>query len=228
MTITRTENTSLRKDVETTGVDSHALPGAEPLLRFARPPNAVEVCVDDPSALFETGPSATYPHSGPVLSKGLSSFLIDSARERRSRARVPVTITFRSPPLGAEKEDSIRARMSSYFTNEIELVELERRVNRSEGWGSLGFAIPFVILAGIGAGLLYASVGSAGTVSFGELAYATFVIIIWVMLWDPIEKLLFDPYFLRLRIHALRKLATAEVTFAYIPPSPAAPTPGSV
>jgi hypothetical protein len=51
------------------------------------------------------------------------------------------------------------------------------------------------------------------------------VVVIWMMVWDPLEKLLFDSYFIRLRIRALLKLSGAEVLFAYSPvPMPAAAT----
>ena len=118
--------------------------------------------------------------------------------------------------------------MSSYFTNEAELAALEQRVNRTEGWGSLRFAIPLVLFAALIAGLLSTNPAVlGGSTYFTAIAYLVFITIVWVMLWGPIEKLLFDSYFLRLRIHALQKLAAATITLGVGPP-PAAPAARAV
>ena len=97
-------------------------------------------------------------------------------------------------------------------------------MNRTEGWGSLRFAIPLVLFAALIAGLLSTNPSAlGGSTYFTAIAYLVFITIVWVMLWGPIEKLLFDSYFIRLRIHALEKLAGAKVSFR-IGPAPAATT----
>ena len=44
--------------------------------------------------------------------------------------------------------------------------------------------------------------------------YLGFITIVWVLLWDPIEKLLFDAYRLKSRIVALEKLGRASIQFS--------------
>jgi hypothetical protein len=227
MTVAFAVSGPLTKDRPSSSIGKDVLQSGEPIVHFARSPGRVEIELKDPGSLFDLTASVAYPHSGPMLNNAVAAFLVDSARERRQRPQVSVNITFQTPPLGAEEEASIRAKMSHYFANEIELVELEKRVNRTEGFGSLRYALSLVLLAGLGLGVLYlyAGLGTSEVVSLGELAYLTLVIIIWVMLWDPIEKLLYDPYFFRLRIRALHKLSKAEVTFAYRSTSKGAPEP---
>ena len=82
--------------------------------------------------------------------------------------------------------------------------------------GSLRFATPLVLLAGLVAGLLYVQLGTIDASDlFLALAYLIFITIVWVLLWDPAEKLLFDSYLLRLQYRALHKLAAAKIVFVY-------------
>jgi len=67
------------------------------------------------------------------------------------------------------------------------------------------------------------NLGTSSAVDYlTALAYLVFITIVWVMLWDPIEKLLFDSYFIRLQSRALHKLAAAKIAFVY-GSTPAAP-----
>jgi hypothetical protein len=82
--------------------------------------------------------------------------------------------------------------------------------------GSLRYAAPLVAVALLVMGLLYSQVGAlSGTGYLIALTYLVFATIVWVMLWDPVEVLLFDSYFIRSRIRALRVLASAAVEFTY-------------
>ena len=191
-------------------------------------PGRVKLELSDVDALFDSTDTPSFPHSGPMVNKSVAKFLVDSARENRSMETVEVAITFRSAALPPADEGRVRSSMSSYFTNEAELAALEQRVNRTEGWGSLRFAIPLVLFAALIAGLLSTNPAVlGGSTYFTAIAYLVFITIVWVMLWGPIEKLLFDSYFLRLRIHALQKLAAATITLGVGPP-PAAPAARAV
>lgn len=185
-------------------------------MHFATSPGKVEVEAKDLDGLFDRTAAPTYPHTGPMLNRTVAKFLVDSVREQRRTPEVEVTVTFRCPPLPAEEEASSRAQMSSFFSNEAELAALDLRVNRTEGLGSLRFAVPLVVVAGLVAGALYVNLGTSSAVDYlTALAYLVFITVVWVMLWDPIEKLLFDSYFIRLQHRALRKLAAAKVAFSY-------------
>jgi len=123
-----------------------------------------------------------------------------------------------SPPLAPAEEADVRARISRFFTTERELAELDRHVNRTEGLASLRFALPVVLLAVLVIGVFYSEVGALNAEGYvAALVYLFFVVVVWVMLWDPIEVLLFNSFFLRMKILALRKLAEAEVRFVYSP-----------
>jgi hypothetical protein len=176
------------------------------------------VNLKDLDALFDRTAPTRYPHTGPVVNRSLEDVLIDSVREQRRVAEVSVTVTLRTEPLSAEEETAARAQLGSFFANEAELASLELRVNRTEGLGSLRYAIPLILLAGLVAGILYTNIWNGGSADLLlALPYLVFITIVWVMLWDPLEKLLFDSYFIRLRIRALEKLSRARVTFQYRP-----------
>ena len=199
------------------------LPDEEPVVKFGSSPGRVELELPDLDALLDPSTPPTYPHSGPMVNRAVAKFLVDSVRENRSMETIELTIAVRTGALRPDEEGRVRSWMSHYFTNEVELAALEQRVNRTEGWGSLRFAIPLVLFAALIAGLLSTNPSAlGGSTYFTAIAYLVFITIVWVMLWGPIEKLLFDSYFIRLRIHALRKLAAAKVVFRS-GPLPAAP-----
>ncbi len=200
-------NSDVKPDVEL---------GGEPVVHLVRSPGEIEVQLKDLGALLDRTTPPTYPHTGPMVNKAVAKFLADSVREQRRTSHVEVTVTFQAPPLGAEEEANAQAQMRSFFANEAELAGLDVRVNRTEGLGSLRFATPLVLLAGLVAGLLYVQLGTIDASDlFLALAYLIFITIVWVLLWDPAEKLLFDSYFLRLQYRALHKLAAAKIVFVY-------------
>jgi hypothetical protein len=176
----------------------------------------VTVELSDLDGLFDRSSRPKYPHSGAVVNASVAAFLTDATREQRSRPTVEVVLTFACPPLPPEEEEGTRARFRRFFTNEAELAALDLRVNRTEGVGSLRYALPLVVVAGFLALLFNTDVWPGGTAAgLVAFVYIFFVIVVWVMLWDPIEMLLFDSYLLRMRWRALRKLAAASVQFHY-------------
>ncbi|MGD0250382.1 MAG: hypothetical protein ABSB97_05800 [Thermoplasmata archaeon] len=199
----------------------------EPIVHPESLKGKVEVELNDLDSLIDRDASPAYPHTQPMLNSTVAKFMIDTAREDRRSSEIEVTITFRESPLRPEEEAGTRAKMSSYFANEAELAVLGQRVNRVEAWGSLRYALPVVIVAGLIAGL-FANPSTIGLPSYvSTLVYLVVVVVIWVMVWDPIEKLLFDSYLIRLRVRALHKLVAAKIVFAYrpSPATPAGPVP---
>jgi hypothetical protein len=151
-----------------------------------------------------------------MVNSSIAEFLVDSVREQRREPNVTVVVATDDPTSPPEREANARAQLGRFFANEAELVGLEIRVNRTEGAESLRYALPLVILAGLFA--LIANSGLlAGELPEGLLAllYVIFVVVVWVLLWDPIEKLLFDSHLLRLRWRALKKLESASYTFVH-------------
>ena len=194
---------------------------AEPIVHLERLSGRVEVEVDNLDALFDRTTLPTYPHTGPILNKSVSNFLVDSVRQDRANPTVEATVAFRTSPLQPAEEASTRAQMGHFFANEAELAALEQRVNRSEGFGAVRYAVPVVIAAGLIAGLLTDPSTLGAPAYLTALAYLVVITVVWVTIWNPVEKLLFESYFIRLRIHALHKLASAKIAFVYRP-TPAA------
>jgi len=176
----------------------------------------IEVHLPSPDALFDRHADPAYPHTGPVLERSVAKFLVDAAREQRGQREIELVVVSDGSPLASSAEEDTRTHLHRYFADEAELASLDVRINRSEGLGSLRYSIPLVVLALLVAGLFYVQLGSATGVGYLEaLTYLVFITIVWVLLWDPLEMLLFDSYIIRLRLHALQKLSRSRVTFTY-------------
>jgi hypothetical protein len=210
-----------------TGVERHPPLAAEPSVHFERTPGKVEVDVGSLDSLFDWDGMPTYPHTGPMLNATVAEFILDTAREDRHSSGIEIIVGFRDSPIRPEEEAGLRAKLSSYFANEVEVAELGMRVNRIEALGSLRFALPIVVVAAFFAGLL----SSPSTFHIPDyldtFAYLIVVVIIWLMVWDPIEKLFFDSYFIRLRIRALQKLVAAKIVFVNRPATATPTNPSS-
>ena len=220
--ITRPERSKRTQEFE--GV---ALLQGEPILHFERTPGRVDVEVEDLASLFDWDASPVYPHTVPMLNSSVAKFMVETVRQDRRSADIEVKVTFRESPLRPEQEVGTRAKMTSFFANEVEKAALEQQVNRIEALGSLRYALPVLVVAGLVAGL-FASPSTLRVPDYlATLVYLVVVVVVWVMVWDPVEKLVFDSFFIRLRIRALQKLVAAKVVFAYEPgPStPVGPEP---
>jgi hypothetical protein len=197
----------------------------EPILHFEKSANKVEMELSDLESLLDRDTKPVFPHSRPMLNSAVAEFMVDTAREDRHSTHLELAITFRSPPLKSDQEEGTRAKLTSFFANEVEVAELQQRVNRIEAFGSLRFALPVVAVAAVFAALLSepSLLGLPDYVT--SFAYLVTVVVVWLMVWDPIEKLLFDSYFIRLRVRALKKLVAARITFAYRPGAPVVADP---
>jgi len=196
------------------------LGASEPLVHLTQTTGRVEVRVRDLGALFDPEATPGYPHEGPMVNPSIAEFLIDAVREQRHQPKVEVVVLVEKPPSDPEMESRVRAQLGRFFANEAELVGLQIRVNRTEGLESLRYALPLVVLAG-----LVAVIASSGVLE-GELPpgllsfiYVVFVVVVWVLIWDPIEMILFDSHLFRLRMRALRKLESATYTVVRHPPT---------
>lgn len=189
------------------------------------PPARLTVEAGSLDALFDKGTEPAFPHTSRLVDHRLAEYLQNLIRERRRVPRVNLEISLREPPRGPSEEEAARRDLHAYFLAERQIVALDLRVNQREGWAFLGRTFPLVIVALALAGVLYVFEPSFSSKPIGELVttlvYLFFITIVWVLLWDPIEKLLFDAYSLRARIAALEKLAGASVRFIH-PPTPAA------
>lgn len=198
------------------GQDQPTIPGTEGAPYLHQRPGSIEVHLPNLDALLDRTAAPSYPHTGPVVERSVAKFLLDCAREQLRQPEIEVVVALDEAPLAPSAEEDARTYLHRYFANEAELSSLDLRVNRSEGFGSLRYSIPFVVVALLVAGLFYAQLGGTSGASYLEaLTYLVFITIVWVMLWDPLEVLLFDSYLIRRRVRAFQKLARAPVTFSY-------------
>lgn len=172
---------------------------SEPVLRLRIDPATIE-------EIWEEG--GGFPFRGPILRAPLAEYLENQARRARSAASVGLTIHAGNAPLDAEAQTRFVRNYRSFFEVKFDGVELERAVNRREGLQSLyvGVATSLVALALV----VFVDVG----LGFHTFAiYFVLLVLVWVLMWDSIEKLVFDSMFIRMRARALAKLRDAPVTF---------------
>jgi len=172
-------------------------------------------------ALFDRSVEPSFPYRGRMVQARLAEYLEVSVREQPRVRTAQLNIRVREPTDGPLEEDRARADLHAYFRTRREVAELELRVNQREGWRFMLRSFPLLVAALLVAGILfvYEPVGKTGTIGdiVPALVYLLFITIVWVLLWDPIEKLVFDAYLLRLRIAAFAKLEAAPVRFALSP-----------
>ncbi len=168
----------------------------------------LQLRVDAPArkALWED--EWSFPFRGPTLKPPVAEYLENHVR--RARTTPAVDLTFRSAdPLPTPQEQAEFLRnYRTFFDVKTHGAELERAVNRSEGLRSLYVGIAISAIAAI--------IVVGLDLNFGLRAYGIYfvlLVLIWVLMWDSIEKLVFDSMFLRMRARALAKLRDARVSF---------------
>lgn len=186
-------------------------------------PLPLEIEATNADALFDNQTKPAYPHTGPMVEPRLGAYLEELARERPRSSSFEIRVTLNAPAMDPADEDRVRRQIQTFFVEEEQLAQLHFRVNRREAVGFLPIGMPLVIVALVAAGLLYVVPGATSPdlrTLLTALLYLLFISVVWVLLWDPIEKLLFDGYLLRSRMAALSKLGAASIRFTYVPPSP--------
>jgi len=171
-------------------------------------------------SLFDSAAEPLFPYKGRMVRARLAEYLEGLVRERpRSRA-AQLSIVVREPAGNPSAEERAARDLHAYFRTRREIVDLELRVNQQEGWRFFLRSFPLLVAALVVAGVLFVDepVGKTGTIVdiVPALVYLLFITIVWVLLWDPIEKLVFDAFLLRSRITALAKLEEAPVQFAHL------------
>jgi hypothetical protein len=183
----------------------------------------------DAAGIFDDRNPSEFPHTGRPVHAELASYLERRVREMRNAPSIELTFSLEGAALDPASEERARHDVRTYFHEEGELAELDIRVNRTEGWGSLRYGLPLIVAALAIAGVFYLNLPGLETTSLlalvTTLVYLFFITVVWVSLWDPIEKLLFDAYLLRARCRALAKLANARIRFVYPPSSAKGPSP---
>ena len=184
------------------------------------PPAAIRVEVEGPAALFDSERTASYPHTGRMLNEGIAEFLESSVREHARAPAVSVEVTVHGPPISPEAEESVRRDFHHYYDCEKVLAQLDQRVNRVEGVGSFRHTAWMLLGAGIIALVVYIVVAvlppQTLLVAFlTAFLYIATITVVWVLFWDPFEKVVFDGYMLRAHTLAVEKLSRSTLRFTY-------------
>ena len=155
-------------------------------------PLRLPVIAGEPQDLFEEG---TFPFRGPVLNESVRDHLLLRVREARTVPVVELEVRF---------ERDLRA----FYTGAAEEAEAEVRVNHIEArhtfmLGLIGSAIALAVAIPV---RLYLGF------DFYIIEFLC-IVVVWILMWDSIEKLLWDSMLLRMRSTATRKLRDAAVRF---------------
>ena len=182
---------------------------------------SVPVELKDLDALFDRRAEPAFPLTSRRVDPRVAEYLENRVRERPRNRGVDVEVTVREPPAGPSEKDAAFQDLRAHFRADQRRVELELRVNQREGWGFLLRSLPLLVASIAVAGVLSVYEGFEKTAATAALVtalfYLFFITIVWVLLWDPIEKLLFNAYLLRARIRALGMLAEAPIRLV-LPP----------
>jgi hypothetical protein len=189
------------------------VPGSRPL--------RLRIHATSTGALFVDSGAPAFPYTGRSLDERTGDYLEKVVRIHPHVAAAEIEVALPAAPGGSEETDAARRDLASYFRTKRRLAELSLRVNQREGWGFLRRSFPLLIAALAVAGVLLVFGPDIPAGAIGDLVttlfYLVFITIVWVLLWDPIEKLLFDAYLLRARVAAFDKLSRAEVRFIVAP-----------
>lgn len=131
--------------------------------------------------------------------------LYDEAAEHSPRHGYRVIV---SAPFDPAAAAAVPAAVRAHFAAKVAGTRRELQGLFQRGLKSLGFAI--VVVAALF--LLQEFLLQSGDGTFRRMLGQSLIIISWVMLWIPLEALLFSPLPLRRRRRVLEALSRAEVT----------------
>lgn len=152
------------------------------------------------------------------LTSGIE-FVIDEVGDEPRVTHVDVTIHMPPEAITEGLEGRVGAGMVTYCDARLRAVEQAAHEDRSRGWLMMAFAV-FVVFALVWVARQFSDTGQSvlGVASEG-LSIAA-----WVMLWHPLEELVFNRWDHRLDRRALRTLRDrSSVRIQAIPPE-ASPT----
>lgn len=128
-------------------------------------------------------------------------FVVDEIGDQPRVTHVDVTICMPPEAIAEDLEERVRAGVHRYCNARLRTVEQEAREDRSRGWLMMTFAI-VAVFALVWVAQQFSDSGHSllGVASEG-LSIAA-----WVMLWHPLEELVFNRWDHRLDRRALRTL----------------------
>lgn len=161
-----------------------------------------------PEELFEEG---SFPFHGPVLKDSVKDYLLTRVRTARTVPDVELDFHF-DRELTEEEKARFERDLRAFYEVAMDEAQAAIRVNHIEARrafvlgliGSviaLAVAIPLRVYAGF---------------DFYIIEFLC-IVVVWILMWDSIEMLLWDSMLLRMRFNATRKLK--DSTIRYTPAS---------
>lgn len=168
--------------------------------RIANGEAILEVRVATLERIFDNRDPA--PFRERALDPDFVEYLVESGRDRAADA-IRIVIWLAEPHAPHEVEQAVR----THFEEALERTQRRRREQLRSGWAALAVAaIAMVVLMGLGE-LIASTV--AGT--FGSGIREALVISGWVLMWRPIEILIYDGIPWRRERRVLRALHEARI-----------------
>jgi hypothetical protein len=168
------------------------------------PPLRLSVEAPRPEDLFEEG---AFPFRGPILKESVRDHLL--TRVRIARTVPDVELDFRFDRELPEKQKAQFERdLRAYYEVAIEEAHSELQVNHVEARRAF-------ILGLIGS-VIALAVAIPLRLYFGFDFYIVeflCIVVVWILMWDSIEMLLWDAMLLRMRYTAARKLRDATIRY---------------
>ena len=168
-------------------------------------PSTIQVRIHDLRQLFNSiDPS---PFRERDLDPDCEEFIVSWAREmapdRDLRVEIRIDREQPAPELAADVPSAVR----SHFAREASLEDLRRRRIMREGRPSLAIGLVVLVFCEIAAALVpVATLGTAG-----EILRDSLIIAGWVVMWHPLEILLYGVWPVVSERRLLERLATADV-----------------
>lgn len=174
----------------------------------------IDVKVENVDRLFDLRDPA--PFRGRDLDPGLVEYLSDAAEDLAGQASYRVVFWLEQPCRPVEIEEAFRA----HFTYVLDRLRHRRRAQRRTGHVALLLAVVLVsaLLA------LSQVVGSTFPGSLGAGLKEGLVILAWVVLWRPVEVLIYDGIPVRRERKVVSKLLDAPIEVRVVDGPPGPPT----
>jgi hypothetical protein len=166
---------------------------------------AIQVRVHELRQLFNSiDPSPFHERD---LDPDCEEFIVAWARELSPDRAIRVAIRVDREQPAADVLADVGHAVRSHFEREADLQDLRIRRAARDGRFSLLIGTPFLVLC-IGAATL---LPLAGLGTFGGIVRESLVIAGWVVMWHPLEVLLYGLWPMRRERRLLGRLATADI-----------------
>lgn len=153
-----------------------------PRYRFEADLHSIDVRVENVEQLFDNRDPA--PYRARDLDTDLVDYLVDAAEDlyRHGPFRIVLWIA------GAPKTDGIDAAFKAQF--DYELARIQREGRRRRGIGAVAFVLAAMLLAILLTAAHFIATTWPG--NFGEAVREGLVICSWVVLWRPVDIIVYD------------------------------------